>query len=71
MGVVVTDARRLSPQAQEDLRRRVVAAVEAGRIQVAVRLCWGVAAVGVAVDDRVSRQRQSGAESRETWSASG
>jgi transposase len=36
MGVVVRDARRLSPQAQEDLRRRAVAAVKAGHTQTAV-----------------------------------
>jgi hypothetical protein len=32
MGVVVRDARRLSPAAQEDLRRRAVAAVKHMRI---------------------------------------
>jgi len=42
MGVVVTDARRLSPQGQEDLRRRVVAAVEGGRSQVEVAGLFGV-----------------------------
>jgi transposase len=36
MGVTVRDARRLSPQAQEDLRRRAVAAVKAGYTQAAV-----------------------------------
>jgi transposase len=36
MGVTVRDARRLSPQAQEDLRRRAVAAVKAGHTQAAV-----------------------------------
>jgi transposase len=35
MGVMVRDARRLSPAAQEDLRRRVVAAVAAGMTQTA------------------------------------
>jgi hypothetical protein len=33
MDVVVRDARRLSPQAQEDLRRRAVAAVKNGMTQ--------------------------------------
>ncbi len=42
MGVVVRDARRLSPQAQEDLRRRAVAAVKAGYTQVAVSTVLGV-----------------------------
>jgi transposase len=42
MGVVVTDARRLSPQGQEDLRRRVVAAVDSGRSQVEVAATFGV-----------------------------
>jgi transposase len=36
MDVTVRDARRLSPQAQEDLRRRAVAAVKAGFTQAAV-----------------------------------
>jgi transposase len=42
MGVVVRDARRLSPQAQEDLRRRAVAAVKAGFTQAAVSTMLGV-----------------------------
>ncbi|WP_036372447.1 IS630 family transposase [Micromonospora sp. ATCC 39149] len=42
MGVVVRDARRLSPQAQEDLRRRAVAAVKAGHTQAAVATVLGV-----------------------------
>jgi transposase len=42
MGVVVRDARRLSPQAQEDLRRRAVAAVKAGNAQVAVSAMFSV-----------------------------
>jgi transposase len=43
MGVVVRDARRLSPQAQEDLRRRVVAAVKAGMSQAAAAKAFQVA----------------------------
>jgi transposase len=39
---VVRDARRLSAQAQEDLRRRAVAAVKAGYTQVAVSTVLGV-----------------------------
>jgi transposase len=42
MGVTVGDARRLSPQAQEDLRRRAVAAVKAGYTQAAVATVLGV-----------------------------
>src|SRR6266550_168197 len=42
MGVTVRDARRLSPQAQEDLRRRAVAAVKAGNTQAAVSTVLGV-----------------------------
>jgi transposase len=42
MGVMVRDARQLSPQAQEDLRRRAVAAVKAGFTQAAVSTMLGV-----------------------------
>jgi transposase len=42
MGVMVGDARRLSPQAQEDLRRRAVAAVKSGFTQAAVSTMLGV-----------------------------
>jgi transposase len=42
MDVVVRDARRLSPQAQEDLRRRAVAAVKNGMTQAAVSKVFGV-----------------------------
>jgi len=42
MGVVVRDGRRLSPAAQEDLRRRAVAAVEAGKSQAEVSTVLGV-----------------------------
>jgi transposase len=40
----VQDARRLSPQAQEDLRRRAVAAVKNGMTQAAVSTAYGVSA---------------------------
>jgi len=40
--VVVKDARRLSPQAQEDLRQRAVAAVKNGMSQAAVSTVFGV-----------------------------
>jgi transposase len=43
MGVVVKDARRLSPAAQEDLRRRAVAAVQAGKTQAEVSTVFQVA----------------------------
>ena len=42
MAVVVRDGRRLSPAAQEDLRRRAVAAVESGRSQAEVSTVLGV-----------------------------
>jgi transposase len=42
MDVTVRDARRLSPAAQEDLRRRAVAAVKSGFTQVAVSTVLGV-----------------------------
>src|SRR5262249_10227541 len=42
MDVKVKDARRLSPQAQEDLRRRAVAAVKNGMSQAAVSTVLGV-----------------------------
>jgi transposase len=42
MGVAVRDARRLSPQAQEDLRQRAVAAVKNGMTQAAVSTVFGV-----------------------------
>jgi transposase len=42
MGVVVRDARRLSQQAQEDLRRRVVAAVQAGMSQAGAARVFNV-----------------------------
>lgn len=43
MGVVVSDARSLSPAAQEDLRRRVVAAVKGGMSQAAAARVFRVA----------------------------
>ncbi|WP_244454613.1 IS630 family transposase [Micromonospora echinofusca] len=43
MGVVVRDTRSLSPAAQEDLRRRVVAAVKAGMSQAAAARAFQVA----------------------------
>jgi transposase len=42
MGVMVRDARRLSPAAQEDLRQRAVAAVQAGHTQKDVATVLGV-----------------------------
>src|SRR4051812_1423280 len=42
MGVMVRNARRLSPAAQEDLRRRAVAAVKARFTQAAVSTVLGV-----------------------------
>ncbi len=42
MGVLRQDARRISPAAQEDLRRRAVAAVQAGHSQAAVSTTLGV-----------------------------
>jgi len=42
VGVVVPDARWLSPQAQEDLRRRAVAAVKSGMTQAAVSKVFNV-----------------------------
>ncbi len=42
MGVMVRDGRRLSPAAQEDLRRRAVAAVESGKSQAEVSTVLGV-----------------------------
>jgi transposase len=42
--VAARDARRLSPDAQEDLRRRAVAAVKNGMTQAAVSVAFGVSA---------------------------
>jgi transposase len=42
MMVHVTDPRRLSPSAQEDLRRRAVAAIQSGRGLVEVAAVLGV-----------------------------
>ncbi|SDZ53772.1 Transposase, partial [Saccharopolyspora shandongensis] len=38
----MVDVKRLSPASQEDLRRRVVAAVESGRTQAEVAETFGV-----------------------------
>jgi transposase len=69
MGVVVRDARRLSPQAQEDLRRRAVAAVKAGHTQVAVSTVLGVSPQAVsrwvnAFDRKGNRALQTGRRGR-------
>jgi transposase len=69
MGVVVRDARRLSPQAQEDLRRRAVAAVKSGMSQVAVSTVFGVSAKTVwrwvdAFDRNGNRALQAGRRGR-------
>ena len=47
MSVQVCDARRLSPQAQEDLRRRVVAATQAGMSQAEAARVFQVSATSV------------------------
>jgi transposase len=47
MGIYVRDARQLSPQAQEDLRRRVVAAVQAGMTQAKAAEVFQVSATSV------------------------
>ena len=69
MNVVVRDARRLSPQAQEDLRRRAVAAVKAGYTQVAVSTMLGVSPQAVsrwviAFDRKGNRALKAGARGR-------
>lgn len=48
------DARRLSLEAQEDLRRRAVAAVEAGHSQADVATVPGLTDIGVAVSGCVT-----------------
>lgn len=63
-GVVVRDARLLSPQAQEDLRRRAVAAVKAGHTQAAVSTVLGVSPQAVsrwvnAIDRKGNRALQT------------
>lgn len=49
------DARRLSPQVQEDLRRRVVAAVEGGMTQLTAAAAFGVSRRAVGTWVRASR----------------
>src|SRR5262245_47188651 len=68
MGVVVRDARRLSPAAQEDLRRRAVAAVKAGFTQAAVSTVLGVSPQAVSRwVNAFARKGKPGAESRQAW----
>jgi len=61
MGVTVWDARRLSPAAQEDLRRRAVAAVQAGHTQAAVSTVLGVSPQAVSLWVNAVRRNGSGA----------
>ncbi|HEY3604638.1 MAG TPA: helix-turn-helix domain-containing protein [Sporichthyaceae bacterium] len=55
MTVQLTDARRLSPEGQEDLRRRVVAAVEGGMTQLEAARVFGVSRRAVGVWIRAQR----------------
>jgi transposase len=69
MGAVVRDARRLSPAAQEDLRRRAVAAVTAGFTQAAVATVLGVSPQAVskwvnAVDRNGNKALKAGKRGR-------
>lgn len=69
MGVVVRDARRISSAAQEDLRRRAVAAVKSGMTQAAVSTVFGVSAKTVwrwvnAFDRNGNRALQAGRRGR-------
>lgn len=69
MGVIVTDARRLSADAQEDLRCRAVAAVKGGMSQAAVSKVFGVSAKTVwrwvdAFDRNGDRALQNGRRGR-------
>ena len=61
MGVTVRDARRLSPVAQEDLRQRAVAAVQAGHTQASVAIVLGVTAQAVSKWVNAVRRNGSGA----------
>jgi transposase len=61
MGVTVRDARRLSPAAQEDLRQRAVAAVQAGHTQAAVAAVLGVTPQAVSMWVNAVRRNGSGA----------
>jgi len=60
MGVTVRDARRLSPAAQEDLRQRAVAAVQAGHTQASVAIVLGV--TPQAVSTWVNAVRRNGSK---------
>jgi len=53
--VPLTDARRLSPEGQEDLRRRVVAAIASGMTQVEAARVFGVSRRAVGVWTRAHR----------------
>jgi transposase len=53
--VQLTDARRLSPEVQEDLRRRVVAAVDGGLTQLEAARVFGVSRRAVGVWIRAQR----------------
>ena len=69
MGVVVRDARRLSAEAQEDLRRRAVAAVKNGMTQAAVSTVFGVSPKTVwrwvnAFDNKGNRALRAGRRGR-------
>lgn len=70
MGLVGPDARRLSPAAQEDLRRRAVAAVKNGMTQAAVSTVLGVSPKTVwrwvdAFDRKGSRGLKAGRRGRQ------
>src|SRR2546430_7026969 len=60
MGVTVRDARRLSPAAQEDLRRRAVAAVQAGHTQAAGATVVGVSPQAVSMWGKAVSRNGSG-----------
>src|SRR5215510_1095195 len=69
MGVAVREARRLSADAQEDLRRRAVAAVKNGMTQAAVSVVFGVSAKTVwrwvdAFDRKGNKGLNAGARGR-------
>lgn len=61
------DARSLSAQAQEDLRRKAVKAVGAGKPHVAVVSLFGV--TRHAVDNWIKTHRQGGARALKPWQA--
>jgi len=69
MGVMVRDTRKLSPAAQEDLRRRAVAAVKGGATQAAVSTMLNVAPKTVwrwvkAFDDKGNKGLKAGRRGR-------